>query len=210
MTQWSGRPWEPAGEPVDPSATYAGPPYGPPPHAYGPPAYGPPAYGPGYGYPPVPYPGRPDPAGERPGLAVAAAVLAFIDAGLLILSGALLLFGASLAASIAESVGDSSSAYSAEFAFDGVLDLVSAGLLIAGGVNMLGGRQVGRVLLTAGSGIVLVEAIYWPARFPVSAVPSTIVWDVLFSALAVLVLIFAWVPTVSRWLRRKAAVRPLP
>ena len=135
-------------------------------------------------------------------------MLAFIDAGLLILSGTLLLFGASLAASIAESVGDSTSAYSAEFAFDGVLDLVASGLLIAGGVNILGGRQAGHMLLTAGSVIVLVEAIYWPARFPVAAVPSTIVWDVLFSTLAVLVLIFCWVPTVSQWLRRKAATRP--
>lgn len=49
MTQWSGRPWDPAGEPVDPAATYAGAPYGP----YG---YGPPAYGPGYGPPPYPPP----------------------------------------------------------------------------------------------------------------------------------------------------------
>lgn len=135
-------------------------------------------------------------------------MLAFIDAGLLILSGTLLLFGASLAASIAESVGDSTSAYSAEFAFDGVLDLIAAGLLIAGGVNMLGGRQAGRMLLTAGSGIVLVEAIYWPARFPVAAVPSTIVWDALFSTLAVLVLVFAWVPAVSQWLSRRAARPP--
>ena len=103
---------------------------------------------------------------------MASAVLAFIDAGLLILSGALLLFGASVAASIADSLGDSSSSYTAEFAFDGVLDLVAGGLLIAGGVNLLGGRLIGRTLLTVGGAIVLVEGIYWPARFDASTVPS--------------------------------------
>ena len=110
----------------------------------------------------------------------------------------LLLFGASLAATSPTPLDGSTSAYTAEFAFDGVLDFVAAGLLIAGGVNLLGGRPAGRTLLTAGGGIVLVEAIYWPARFPVAAVPSTIVWDALFSTLAVLVLVFAWVPAVSR------------
>ncbi len=160
-----------------------------------------PVYGPGWAP-------RTQPGDARPGLAVASAVLAFIDAGLLLLSGALLLFGASLAASIADSFGGSASAYTAEFAFDGVLDLVAGGLLISGGVNLLGGRVIGRTLLTVGAVLVLVEGIYWPSRFSLSTVPSTILWDVVFSTLAVLLLVFTWVPTVSQWLGRRAAATP--
>lgn len=219
MTGWSGSRWEPSGDPVAVPDPYAAQPYpgqpqpgqayqpyptqpyaGQPYPAY-PPAYYPPTYGPGYAP-------RPHPDDARRGLAMASAVLAFIDAGLLILAGALLLFGASVAASIAHSLDSSASSYTAEFAFDGVLDIVAGGLLIAGGVNLLGGRPIGRTMQSVGGVIVLVEGIYWPARFSASSVPSIIVWDVLFSTLAVLLLVFTWVPTVTRWLTGRSAGRP--
>lgn len=171
------------------------PPYPPQPYGYPPQPYG---------YPPV-YPAYPvTPAGpKRPGLTIAAAVLGYINAGMLILAGALLLFGASIANDL-ENNYDTGTDYSTEIAFDGFVNLIAAGLLIAGAVMFTGRKSSGRALFAVGNGIVIAEAIYWLVRFNDELSDNNsgfIVWAVLFGALAVLPLAFSFTTDVNRWLR---------
>lgn len=159
-----------------------------------------------YGYPqPYGYPGGypPAPTGPaRPGLATAAIVLGYVNAGLLILAGALLLFGASIISDLENGLG-SGTDYGTELALDGFVNLVAAGLLIAGAVMFSGRRSGGRIMFAAANAIVLLEAVYWLVRFSDDRfdTQSYIVWAVLFSALAALGLAFSFAGDVTRWLR---------
>ena len=118
--------------PVQPGAGYAG--------------YPMPGYPMGSGYPmgyPAPYPGyATDPRDVRPGVAMAAAVLAYVNAGLLILAGGLLLLGASIVSDV-EDASNSHTNYGVEIALDGTANLIAGALLIAGGV-MITGRKAER------------------------------------------------------------------
>jgi len=202
------------GEPTDPNVTYGLPdPYGPPPgHAptgytptgytptgyapagYGPPGYPPPAYG--YAYPP-PYSGP-----VRPSQVLGASVLAYILGGLLVLAGLLLIFGASVSSSMGDSFDADTGSITAELAFDGVVDFVAAGLLIAGGVSLTGGRAGGRTLLAIGAGITLVASIYLLVRSSGAAGAGAYVF--VFDALAVIALCLVVSGPVSQWLRARA------
>uniref|UniRef100_UPI0035CBBFE5 hypothetical protein n=1 Tax=uncultured Jatrophihabitans sp. TaxID=1610747 RepID=UPI0035CBBFE5 len=178
------------------------------PPGYAPPGYAPPGYAPpGYGYPPYPsgyagygYP-QPAPGDARPGIATASAVLAFVASGLLILAGLLLFLGGAIASDIEDSV-HSSTHIGLELGLDGVVNLVAAGLLIAGGVSLVGRNPLGRILLSVGATIVAAAAVYWFVRFDDISSDS---WNFdagLFLVLTVLTLSFAWAPPVSRWLDR--------
>ncbi|MEO9138427.1 MAG: hypothetical protein ABI345_05110 [Jatrophihabitans sp.] len=177
-----------------PAQAYAQPGYPPQPYAAYPPQP--------YGY--APYPGAPQGPG-RPGVATAAAVLAYVNAGLLILSGSFLLLGASIATDI-ERGYNNNTGLSSELGFDGFLNLVTAGLLIAGAVMMTGRKPTGRILLAVGNAVVLAEAVYWLTRFNGDEyrLGGFIVYAVLFGALAILPLAFSFSGNVSRWLRREA------
>lgn len=195
----------PGDQPVDPHADYytGSPPMQPP--GYPTAAY-PPSARPSYiaplpwGYPAPPYqPGYPQPGAlARPGQVIAAAVLAYIDAGLLILAGALLLLGASLISGIDSSAGSDNSGVTAELIVDGLLNLVAAGLLIAGGVGVTGRSPTGRVLLTVGAGICVALGVYWLIR---SQSISGAVLVLLFTALPVIGVALIWSRDVSDWLR---------
>ena len=144
-----------------PAPGYAPPPgwpvapgYGPPPGYGVQPGYGPP---PGHGGYPAPYGapagwwGGPPRAPQRPGVVVAAAVLCFAQAGLVQVAS----FYASLLLSAAR-VFDPG-------AGDGVVgvtlvQLLSIGLLVAGGVLEFSGR---RIWLWAASGAQVALAVYW-------------------------------------------------
>lgn len=149
-----------------------------------------PAY-PGYGFDPR--------TAGRPGTLMASAVLAYVTAGLLILAGALLLFGASVVSNLDE-VSHSAGGYGAELAFDGVLNFLAAGLLIGGGVMVTGRKAAGRTLLSVGSVIVLGETVYWMVRFDFLHANGAVIYAVLFGALAVLILAFAWTAGARTWL----------
>ena len=159
---------------------------------YGQPGYPMPGYQlPGYGGPP------------RPGGLTAAAVLAYVAAGLLIFAGILLFFGASVINSFDTIDGGTASGgmLTAELAFDGLLNLLSGGLLISGAVMFTGGRATGRVLMSIGSGIVIVESIYWALRTGGDGVA----WSVLFAAIVIVALSLAWTAGATRWLTQVAA-----
>jgi hypothetical protein len=211
------------GEPTDPNAAYRPPdPYGPPqayytpqpvnpwqpgyaPPGYAPPGYAPPGYGPpgypppGYGYAhqPQPYTGP-----VRPSEVLGASVLAYVLGGLLILAGLLLIFGASLSSSMGDAFDADTGSITAELAFDGVVNLVAAGLLIAGAVSLTGGRLGGRTLLACGAGITVAASIYWLARS--SGERGAGVYAFLFDALAVIAVCLMFSGAVTRWLRARS------
>lgn len=189
---------QPPDEPYDPNATYpAGPtePYQPAPLApYPAPPYPMAGYGYGYGY-------RPDP---RPGTVIASAVLGYVTAGLLILAGLLLFFGASFVSAFDDASGQRHTILTTELVVDGLLNIVVAGLLIGGAASFAGGSRSGRTLLSVGCGIVLVEAVYWAIRTGADA----IFWVILFGALAIVPLAMGWTNAVTAWLRTTGAASP--
>jgi hypothetical protein len=230
MTQ-PGQGWHPPGETPAP---YPQSPYpqsqqpqsqhpqylGPPPTAPHDPGSAPQAYANPYanpnpyGYPyPTPY-GYPavQPGQQRPGTLTAAAVLGYVNAGLLLIAGLLLFAGASLVNSLDEA-SDSVDAndFTAELTFDGFLNLLAGGLLIAGAVIMSGRRSNGRVLFSVGAAIVIIEAVYWLGRWGsrVDDVSGVVIYALLFGSLAVVGSALAWTRDGSGWLR-SAPARPSP
>ncbi|GAB2472516.1 hypothetical protein [Jatrophihabitans fulvus] len=179
---------------------------------YGQPAYPQPAYPQPYGYAPPPY-GYPQPYGyppvgpKRPGMVIAASVLGYVNAGLLIIAGLVLLFGGALTNSF-EDASDSGTNYGVELAIDGIVNFIAAGLIIAGAVIFTGGKTNGRTLLAVGNGIVIASAVYWMVRLSDDRFDGAgngyIVWGVIFAALAILPLAFSFSGAINDWLREKS------
>jgi hypothetical protein len=171
--------WSDPATPTEPGAPYAGPPatdpppapgygfpgYGPP--GYGPPGYGPPGYGPYGGYPaawPAP-PGGP----RRPGQVIAAAVLTFVQAGLVLLASFYVGILGAVASSIAEEdptlSRTQSHALGTEAVVLAIVQGVSALVLVVGGVLALNSRRrPALVLLLAALGVQVALSIYWAVR----------------------------------------------
>lgn len=215
MTEWG----HPGGEPSTPAGPYQGPPHTGPytPPAYGSPQYGAPAYpssnypGPppppnpyaqlppyGYGYPPG-Y--GPQPGNGRPGTTIAAAVLGYVGGGLLILAAILLFFGASFITNFDDISGNSHGNFAAELSVLGVVNLIAAGLLIAGSVAMSGRNPKGRLMYSIGTAIVVVLAVYWLARWADRSGGGIAVDALLFAAIVIVGSSLAWTRAVSIWLR---------
>lgn len=152
-----------------PGQPYAGPygqPYGGP---YGPPYGGAPyGYPGGYGYPGPwgPYP----PAGpRRPGQALAAAVLAFVQAGAVAIASVYVFLFAAIARTATSEGGFGRSGVDpviTEATTLGGLQLASVVLLVVGGVMALGARHRRAAWLVLGAAFIaqLVLALYWGVR----------------------------------------------
>jgi hypothetical protein len=184
-------PFEPSPDdsPIDPNPSYEYPPDDrrvPPPGAPAP--------------PPTGYPGSyPAPWDSgRPNAIPAAAVLAYIDAGLLILAGLLLLAGASAVDSWNTAFGSHDNAITTELAVDGVLNLLAAGLQIAGGVMISSRSETGRTLLSAGGGLCIAAGLYWVLR---AQAVGVLVWTIVFVALPIIAISLAWTAPATQWLR---------
>jgi hypothetical protein len=205
-----GQPYDPGAYAPYPQQPYPQQPYPqqpypqqPYPPAYGqaghleyPQPYGQPAY-PGYGAPGWnPY--GPPPGIRRPGIVTAGAVLAFVCAGLLVVAGALLFSGASFLHGL--DGGEYTGSATAELVVDGLVNLAAAALLIAGGVAVTGRRDRGRTMIFIGTGIVVVMAIYWLARWNGDTGGGVVFWALVFAACAVLASCFAGNATARRWL----------
>lgn len=149
-----------------------------------------------YGYPAVQLGER------RPGTVTAAAVLGYVSAGLLVIAAMIVFTGASLIAGIEGTADAGVNRYTIELTFDGFVNLIAAGLLIAGGVLMTTRRPAGRTMYSIGAGIVLVEAVYWLGRWGslVQDVGGMAFYAILFTALAVIGLTLAWTRDCTRWL----------
>ncbi|GAB1510300.1 hypothetical protein [Actinophytocola sp. KF-1] len=125
----------------------------------------------------------------RPGTVTAAAVLAYVQAGITLIPTILMLAGAAS--------GDSSGAGS-DAAFGWLLiivQLVGAGLLIGGGVQIMGGKS--RTLLIAGAGLELAISLAWIIRF--AAIDSQGI-DIIDAGKGVIIgiaIFFAIMPAIS-------------
>lgn len=185
-------PFEPPFDdsPIDPNPQYPSP----PPWAGGtfPPA--------GPTPPPPGYPGmsRPSWYDDRPAGIPAAGVLAYVDAGLLILAGLLLLIGASAVDSWNNAFGTHDNSITAELATDGLINMLSAALQIAGGILIAARSQRGRLLLTVGGGICIAAGLYWMLRLHDLGV---VIWAIVFVTLPVVALSLVWSMSATDWLR---------
>ena len=183
-------PFEPPFDdsPIDPNPQYQSP----PPWAGG-------TFPPG----PAPAPGYPEPSGtswydDRPASIPAAGVLAYVDAGLLILAGLLLLVGASAVDSWNNAFGSHDNSITAELAADGLINMVAAGLQIAGAITIAARSERGRLLLTVGGGLCIAAGVYWVLRvYDVGVV----IWAIVFVTLPIVALALAWSAPATDWLR---------
>lgn len=184
-------PFEPPFDdsPIDPNPQYPSP----PPWA-------------GYAFPPSPpvaqppdYPGA-SWYDDRPAGIPAAGVLAYVDAGLLILAGLLLLVGASAVDSWNNAFGSHDNSITAELAIDGLINMVAAGLQIAGGIMIAARSERGRLLLTVGGGLCIAAGLYWVLRVHDVGV---VIWAIVFVTLPVVALSLIWSVTATDWLRGK-------
>ena len=203
-------PWADPATPTEPGPPYAGPPVtGPPaPSPYAPVPYGqPPGWPPSpYGaYPPGPWgagpwmPGPP-PGPRRPGQVVGSAVLAFVQAGMVLFTSLYIWFAVSLIGLAAGQASGSPSPDAESLAAEGkvlvVLGLLSAVLLVVGGVAALTRRsRTAWLLLVAAHAVQVVLAAYWGIRL--YAVVGDIPGTVNEGAFAAFALIFALAPVVG-------------
>ncbi|TCO46688.1 hypothetical protein [Actinocrispum wychmicini] len=135
------------------------------------PGYGQQPGQPGYGYPPQTppggqpvYAGQPYPQGapgygqmpiEKPGTITGAAVLAFIQAGITLITTIIITMGLINASSVTGGLGEGYAVMIAQF-----LGVV---LLIVGSVQLLNGSSRGLFLVATGLEVVI--ALYWAIRF---------------------------------------------
>jgi hypothetical protein len=216
-------PWADPNSPPEPGMPYAGPPatarptYGPPGHGtaqgygYGPPAY---AYPPGY---PPPWPGGP-PRPKRPGQVIAAAVLAFVQGGLVLLSSVYVVFLASFAGLAADvdssTTPDEVGALATEGVVLGIVQVASAVLLIVGGVMALNTRKRrALVVLVAAFTVQVLLCLYWAVRLTAladeipGADPSSafLAFTLMFAASPVVGLGLVLLGSGRRWFDPEAA-----
>ena len=172
-----GSPWADPATQTQPGSPYLGPPptaqppYAPPPFYGHPQQYGPPQpYGyPGHGYP-GPWGPVPPRRLQRPGQVITSAVLAFVQAGMVLFASLYIWFFASVVDVLAQdnpAVFGSSrmSALATEVTVLAVIQVVSAFLLVAAGIRALSARTGAAWLLVVGAHAVqVVLAVYWAVR----------------------------------------------
>jgi hypothetical protein len=170
-------PWADPSTPTEPGAPYTGPPptapvpggsYGqyPPPYGYpGPHGY-PAPYGQPHGAPWGPPPQKP----RRPGQVITSAVLAFVQAGVVLIASLYVWFFASLADVAAAEAGAANTsrtmqALATEGTVLAVVQLVSAVLLVVAGIAALNRRTgLAWLLLLGAHAVQVVLAVYWTVR----------------------------------------------
>lgn len=160
-------PWADPSTPTQPGTPYLGP----PPTAPQPYGYPRPYESPGYGYPGPPgawgqLPPRPP---QRPGQVITTAVLAFVQAGVVLFASVYLWFVASFVDLAAQGDPNVASAQLASLTREGtvlaIVQLLSVVLLVTAGVRALAARTRSSLLLVlAAHGVQIVLAAYWAVR----------------------------------------------
>ena len=178
--------------PPGPPAYSAVDPYAPP-APYSAPAFGgyPPA---GYQYVPM-YPMVPA-VPRKPGGAVAAAVLGFVQSAFVLLGALVILTGAAGFDSIDNSL-------SSEFTVVGILTLISGGLLIAGGVTILNRRPA---LLSVGCGLSVAISVYFVIRLSDYSGLDFALWlPLIYAVLPIIAIALSLGADVRAWSRARNA-----
>ncbi len=154
----------------------------------------------GYPQPGYPQPGYPQ-AGynlvpakpPKPGAVKAAAVLAFVQGGIILFAGIGTLSGGAglndLGVRGTGNIGDT-------LTILGVLALISAGLLIAGGVSAFNKHSS---LLIAGSGLSLVLSVWWMIQFDFFS--AVLIWSLLLAAMPIISVALILGRTAQTWMK---------
>jgi hypothetical protein len=180
------------GDPIDPNE-----PIGEPTPAYYPWTGG--QQYPGYLSPPTgayqPYDGlrRTD---ERPGAVITAAVLSLITAGLLLITGFVVIFAASSLETAETTVENSQR--TTLFVGAGLVNVIAAALLIIGGVALLSRSRAGRSAVVVGTLLCLALGAFWLTED--SSDGGIVVWLFIFCAPALLAGLLACTARVTSWL----------
>jgi hypothetical protein len=197
-------PWSDPTTPTQPGSPYQGPPptapqpypqpYGyPAPYGYAAP-YGQPGYGyPGYGYP-GPWGPLPPRGPQRPGQVITSAVLAFVQAGVVLFASLYLWFIASFVGLAAQSDPTLSSSQVDSLTTEGtvlaVVQLLSVVVLVTAGVRALTARtRAAWLLVVVAHAVQIVLAGYWAIRL--ISLMNDIPGDGPQGALAAFALVFA-------------------
>lgn len=200
-------PWADPSTETQPGAPYAGPPTTVPPGPGSP--YG--HYGAPYGWPPAPYGSPYGPyawtpapvAPRRPGQVIAAAVLAFVQAGVVALSSVYLFFIASIVGTVEAAAPDADPSELHRLSVEGTalaaVQLVTIVALVAAGILAFNRRHPSSWwLMIAALGSQVVLAVYWAVRLGMlSGQLSDSSGSSPASAFAVMALFFAAGPVVG-------------
>jgi hypothetical protein len=125
----------------------------------------------------------------RPGTVTAAAVLAYIQAGITLIPTILMLAGL-----IGATDGGTASGLAEGWAIV-LAQLLGAALLIAGGVQIMGGKN--RTLMVVAAGLELACALYWIIRFAAIDTDGFEVADYGKGVIIGFAIFFAIMPTIS-------------
>ncbi|MCZ2824868.1 MULTISPECIES: hypothetical protein [unclassified Modestobacter] len=198
-----GHPSQPGPPPGwGPPQEWAAPQGWPPPPGWGPAGWGPQAWGPPPWGPPGAWGGPRRPA--RPGAVVAAAVLAFVSAVLVVLGT---IYGLAFSALVSLARGPSAGVGS----WTALAQLALVALLVVGGLRQLNGDR--RWLLAAGA-VQVALCLYWV--FVLDDLSSRTVGDVLgfvpllYLALAGTAVGLTFLPDARAWARRADPPAPAP
>lgn len=188
------------GDPIDPN-----PPVAEAPVLYAPPAtgYAPVDWNSG-AYPPAAYGGWTGghAVDERPGEAVAAAVLSLIVAALLLITGFVVIF----AASSLETAPDADpSQRTTLFVFAGLVNVIAAAILIVGAVLLLSRSKSARATIASGTLLCLALGVFWLANDQGDS--GIVVWLVIFCVPVVIASLLSASTRITFWLRTAPPIR---
>jgi hypothetical protein len=175
------------GDPIDPNEPYLEAPvqYATAVYEPYPPSYAPAGY-------------RADP-NARPGEVVVAAVLSLVIAGLLLITGFVVIFAASSLDTPDTADGIEASNRATLFVFAGLTNVVAAALLIIGAVLMLGRSSSGRTTIAAGTLLCMALGIFWLANDQNDG--GILVWLIIFCTPVITATILSTSTRVNAWFR---------
>ncbi|MBM9466375.1 hypothetical protein [Nakamurella leprariae] len=197
-----GQPYgEPGQYPQQPSqyGVYGQPYGGQAGQQYGQQQYGPPYGQPGYAAMPGPS-GYPAPGRGRPGAVTAAAVLAFVQAGTVVMSGIGLLAGGTV---LVQEFDREALGAGAEITIVALLTLAAGALLIVGGAQVFSRRSR---MLVLGSVASLVLSVYFFVRMLTLGAPVgfSLVYPLMYAILPIISLSLINSGTAKAWLAPRA------
>lgn len=153
------------------------------------------SYGAPAGYQLVPMYAGPPARAARPGGAVAAAVLAFVQSGFVLIGGVVLLSATSTAYDLGFN-----SRLGAELTIVAVLILLAGALLIAGGTALLGRKST---LMSVGTGLSLAISVYFVIKLADFANGGTIWLPIIYAILPIIALALSMGSDVRVWIKAR-------
>jgi hypothetical protein len=188
------------GDPIDPN-----PPMTEVPQLYAPPTMG---YAPvdwnTVVHPGSPYGGwtAPRPPDERPGEAVAAAVLSLVVAALLLITGFVVIFAAS---SLENEPDTDPSQRTTLFVFAGLVNVIAAAILIVGGVLLLSRSKSARATIASGALLCLALGVFWLAND--QGDNGVVVWLIIFCLPVIVATLLTASTRITAWIRSAPPLR---